>query len=499
MSRFAEMLNISKQFGTVLANDNVTFDVKAGEIHGIVGGNGAGKSTLMKILFGMLKPDSGIIKINKREKHFNSPHDAIREKIGMVHQDFVLVDTFSALDNIILGNESTRYGFLKRNEIKNRILELIETYRLYFNPDELIKNLSIGEQQRVELVKVLLQDTELIIFDEPTASLTGSETAMLFGIMERLKNSGKSMVFISHKLPEVLEISDRISVMRKGRIITSVTSAEANMNKMTHMIAGEKLELKETLFKEKKETVFKLENVVLKRNKEDYLTISIEIKKGEITGITGIEGNGQKELEGLLSGAIKPDGGRLFFKGMYYQYLTSTWLNENNISFISSKKLEDGLLENFFIYENLILGKLNEKRFNKHGFLLNDSILRYTHTLIKDYNIEPDNLFMQVKHLSGGNQQKVILARELSKSPDLIIACNPTRGIDIKSSFFIHNKLLELKEKGAGILLISSDIDEVFKLASTIAVLYMGKISGICSTDKTSKDEIEFMMLGGER
>jgi len=491
------MLHIEKKFGSVRANDDVTFDVNKGEIHAVVGGNGAGKSTLMRVLFGILKPDSGTIKIKGKSKNFNSPLDAIAENIGMVHQDFVLVDTLSALDNIILGREPVRFGFLKRDSIKEKINHLIETYRLYFDPDEKAGNLTLGEQQRTELIKILLQDAELLILDEPTASLTGSEVEFLFGILRRLKDAGKSIVFISHKLPEVLEIADRISVMRNGKMQTTMDSEPATMENLTGLMAGEKLVLKDTDYLKEKETLFVLKDITSKRNKEEFLDVSFDVKRGEITAVVGIDGNGQKELEEILSGISAPESGQIHFQGSSYKNVSPGWLKDNNICFIPSKKNEDGLIENFPVYENMILGKLDEPEFAKFGILQNDSIIGETQKLLTDFDIQPLNPHLEIKYLSGGNQQKVILARELSKKPVLLIACNPTRGVDIKSTYFIHNKLLKLKEEGTGILLITSDVNEAFKVATTIAVLYRGKIMGILSTSDATQREVEFMMLGG--
>ncbi len=500
MKKLVEMLNISKSFGDVRANDNVNLDLCEGEIHGIVGGNGAGKSTLMKILFGLLKPDSGKIKINGEEKRFNSTQDAINEKIGMVHQDFVLVDTLSALDNIILGREPVKFGFIKREDVKDEVIRLIKKYGLNFNPDDMVNKLTLGEQQRIELIKILMQDAKIIILDEPTASLTVSEVDALFNILKKLKDSKKSILFISHKLPEVIEISDRISIMRQGKIYTTINKNEANVEKLTELMTGEELKLENSFYLfSGKEPVFKLENVKLKKNREVYLNISLEVKEGEILGVVGIEGNGQKELEGILSGFIKPDGGKIFFKGQCKRNISPEWLKESKISIIPSRKIEDGLVEDFTVYENCILGRIDEKKFSKFGLLQKKIIVKEAEKLIDEFNIEPYNPYIRVKYLSGGNQQKVILARELSKNPEFLIACNPTRGVDIKSTFFIRNRLLKLKEKGAGILLITSDIDEAFSITSRIAVLYRGRITGVFNTRETDEREIGFMMLGGEK
>ncbi len=491
---------ISKRFGSVLANDDVNLTVYSGEIHSIVGGNGAGKTTLMNILYGLVKPDSGEIFINGEKTDIRSSKNAISKDIGMIHQDFLFIENMDAVDNIILGKEPLKMGIVDKKKAKKKIKNLSEKYHLSFDVDKNISELSMGERQRIEIVKVLYRNAKILILDEPTAVLTPQEVKELFNILRALKKGGSTIIFISHKLKEVLEISDRISIMRSGRMVKTLSAKDAELKDLAvKMIGGELPEIEEKHYQGDEKVLVSVDNLSLKSKdgKKILKDISFEIKSGEIFGIAGIEGNGQKELEECLTGNLIYDSGSITVECAILWDISSKYFKDNGVSRIPSNRNELGLISGFKLYENLILGYINDKPFSNFCLLNYNEINKECKKIVKDYDIEPPDIYQLTENLSGGNQQKVVIGREFSKEPLFLIAAHPTRGVDIKGSWFIHKKLRENREKGSAVLLISSDLEELFTLCDRIGVIYNGEIVDIVKPENITFDEIGVLMLSG--
>jgi simple sugar transport system ATP-binding protein len=495
-----EMKNITKKFPLVLANDRVNFSVYKGEIHALVGENGAGKSTLMSILYGLYQADSGQIFINGEKVNITNPNVAIDLKIGMVHQHFMLVPPLTVTENIILGMEPKKNNVLidMEKSIKN-VKELSESMGFKIDPKAKIENISVGIQQRVEIIKVLYRGAEILVMDEPTAVLTPQEVEELFEILRSLKKQGKTIIFITHKLNEVKALSDRVTVMRRGKVVGLKNTKDTNQEEIASMMVGRKV-----IFEiEKKphnigKTVLKVEKLKAINNKglPAINNISFEIKEGEILGFAGVEGNGQTELVEVITGLRQASGGKIFLYDKDITNYSTRNIREGKIAHIPEDRRHRGIISSFTVAENLILGSHYRPPFNK-GLTLNFTVINnHANNLIKDFDIRPSNKDNLLKSLSGGNQQKVIVARELYGEPKLLIAAQPTRGLDVGSIEFVHQQILNERDKGKAILLVSADLEEVLSLSDRIAVIYEGEIVDILDPKKTNENEIGLLMTG---
>jgi len=495
-----EMKNIKKNFpGGVIANDKVDLKIKKGEIHALLGENGAGKSTLMNILYGLYQQDEGEIIFNHKKVDISSPNDAIELGIGMVHQHFTLVPSFSVAENIILGLKDE--GLKPDMRAINKKIEVLgNKYGLKIDPEAKVWQLSVGEKQRVEILKLLYRETELLIMDEPTAVLTPQESDFLFKTLKKMVNEGKSIIFITHKMEEVMNITDRVSVLKKGKVVGNYTTANTNSNELANAMVGRTIifDIKKDKIK-KGNTVLKLENVKALNDKKlsALKGISLELAEGEILGIAGVAGNGQRELAEVISGMRAPYSGRIFLKNKEItDYSTRKRIREG-LSFIPEDRLDMGISPGMCVKNNLILKDYFNDIFCNYGFILaEDKICGFAEEMVKKYNILTPDIDTRSSLLSGGNIQKLILARELSSNPDFILAVHPTRGLDIGAIEFVYDILLKERNKGKGILLIAGDMDEIFTLSDRIAVLYEGEILGYRPADESYLEDIGLLMAG---
>lgn len=499
-----EMLNITKTFSGKAANDNISIQLRKGEIHALLGENGAGKSTLMSILFGLYQADSGIIKKDGEVIEIKGPKDANKYRIGMVHQHFKLVEVFTVLENIILGCETTKFGFIQKKEAKEKIKALSEEYGLNVDLDKLIENTTVGMQQRVEILKMLYRDNDILIFDEPTAVLTPQEIEDLLKIMKNLANSGKSILFITHKINEILSVADRCTVLRKGKYIGTVNISETNKSELTEMMVGRKVEF----VVQKKESVpgdviLDVNNLVVagaKKNKNSVNNVSFKVRQGEIVCIAGIDGNGQSELVYSITGLEKIKSGNIYLKGEEITNANVYRRNKLGIGHIPEDRHKYGLVLDFTLENNLVLKKFEEERFQKFKFIKRDEIREYANKLIDEFDIRspqgPTNL---ARTMSGGNQQKAIIAREIDLNPELLIAVQPTRGLDVGAIEFIHKQIVAQRDLGKAVLLVSLELDEVMNLSDRILVMYEGEIVGELNPKETSVKELGLYMSGAKR
>jgi simple sugar transport system ATP-binding protein len=504
MDYVIEMLNITKIFGTLRANDDITFQLKKGEVHALVGENGAGKSTLMSILFGLYQPDLGEIRYNSNPVLIHNPNDANRLKIGMVHQHFKLVDIFTVTENIILGMEDTKNGFLTLENSRKRILALREQYKLFVDPDAYIKDISVGMQQRVEILKMLYRDADILIFDEPTAVLTPQEIDELMNTIKNFKKEGKSIVIITHKLSEVMAVADRCTVLRKGKCIGTVEVKDVNVDILAEMMVGRKIsfdiEKKPAVIKDE---IFRADNINVfnhEKNKYDVQEVSFKVNSGEIVGIAGIEGNGQTELINVITGLKNITSGKIFFKNHDITHASIRKKLELGIGHIPEDRHKHGLVLDFNLAENLILQSYYLPQFQKYGLLQKNEIYRHSENLITRYDIRTGSgSISKARSMSGGNQQKAIIAREISRDPELLIAVQPTRGLDIGAIEYIHDKIIEERDNGKGVLLISLELDETMNLSDRILVMFEGRIVAELDPKKTSFQEIGLYMSGSKK
>ena len=499
-----EMLNITKTFSGKAANDNISIQLRKGEIHALLGENGAGKSTLMSILFGLYQADSGIIKKDGEVIEIKGPKDANKYRIGMVHQHFKLVEVFTVLENIILGCETTKFGFIQKKEAKEKIKALSEEYGLNVDLDKLIENTTVGMQQRVEILKMLYRDNDILIFDEPTAVLTPQEIEDLLKIMKNLANSGKSILFITHKINEILAVADRCTVLRKGKYIGTVNINETTKSELTEMMVGRKVEF----VVQKKESIpgdviLDVNNLVVagaKKNKNSVNDVSFKVRQGEIVCIAGIDGNGQSELVYSITGLEKIKSGSILLKGEDITNANVYRRNELGIGHIPEDRHKYGLVLDFTLENNLVLKKFEEERFQKFKFIKRDEIREYANKLIEEFDIRspqgPTNL---ARTMSGGNQQKAIIAREIDLNPELLIAVQPTRGLDVGAIEFIHKQIVAQRDLGKAVLLVSLELDEVMNLSDRILVMYEGEIVGELNPKETSVKELGLYMSGAKR
>ena len=497
-----EMKGITKQYPLVRAVDNADFCIRKGEIHSLLGENGAGKSTLMKILYGMTRPDEGEIWINGKKAVIKNPYQAIQLGIGMVHQHFMLAPVMTVTENIAVGNEPVKGIRFDRKTAEKQVHEMIEQYGFHISPTQKVEDLSVGEQQRVEILKALYRGAEILILDEPTAVLTPQEAEDLFRIMRKLKAEGKSIVIITHKLKETMEIADRISVLRDGRMVEQGLGLEQmDTNTLAKLMVGRDVNL--SVIRENKGIGLPyLEisdlNLTGSNGKKILDQIQITVHKGEIYGIAGIEGNGQTELIEVLTGLRKPDSAHIKKDGREITGNAEAFIREG-IGHIPEDRMTRGLILEMTIEENVILGYHKRGKFAHKGFLKGKEIRRYTEEKMKEYAVKAGDSQALLNSLSGGNQQKVVIARVFSQDPEVIIVAQPTRGVDVGAMEYIHNTLLDLRDQGKAILLISADLDEVRSLSDRIGVIYDGKIQKEFLPDTVTETELGLWMTGGEK
>lgn len=504
MDYIIEMVGITKEFPGIIANDNVTLQLRKGEIHALLGENGAGKSTLMSVLFGMYQPEKGVIKKNGEAVRISDPNDANRLGIGMVHQHFKLVHNFTVLENIILGVETTSKGFLKMDQARARVVELSEQYGLKVNPDAVISDITVGMQQRVEILKMLYRDNEILIFDEPTAVLTPQEIEELMKIMKGLVAEGKSILFITHKLNEIKEVANRCTVLRKGKYIGTVDVAETSKEQMSEMMVGRKVNL--TVDKQDMQTgdvIFEVEHLTVKNKttgKNVVNDVSLQVRAGEIVCVAGIDGNGQSELVFALTGLISPDGGKISLKGADITHASIRERNMSGIGHIPEDRHRHGLVLDYNLAYNLVLQSYFTPRFQSHGFLKYDEIYQYAQGLIEKFDIRSgQGCHTITRSMSGGNQQKAIVAREIDRDPELLIAVQPTRGLDVGAIEYIHKKLVAERDNGKGVLLVSLELDEVMNVSDRILVIYEGEIVADLDPKQVTVQELGLYMAGSKR
>ena len=500
-----EMRNITKVFPGIIANDNITLQLKKGEIHALLGENGAGKSTLMSVLFGLYQPESGEIYKNGRKVTINSPNDANDLGIGMVHQHFKLVEVFSVLDNIILGVEPSTAGFVRKKEARKRILDLSKKYGLNVDPDALVENITVGMQQRTEILKMLYRENEILIFDEPTAVLTPQEIDELMTIMKGLAAEGKSILFISHKLSEIMAVADRCTVLRKGRCEGTVNISETTKEALSLMMVGR--DVKFTVDKDPAkpaEEVLGVEHMSVRsklHKKNAVNDVSLSVHAGEIVCIAGIDGNGQSEFIEALTGIEKPEPGCVIrLCGEDVTRKSIRYKNTHGVSHIPEDRHKHGLVLDYTLEQNMVLQRYFEDEFQHHGFIRFDNVREYAEELIDRFDVRSGQGPVTItRNMSGGNQQKAILARELDRSHRLLIAVQPTRGLDVGAIEFIHSNIVKSRDAGAGVLLVSLELDEVLNLSDRILVMYEGEIVGEFDPRKTTPQELGLYMAGARR
>ncbi len=497
------MVDITKTFPGIKANDKINFDVRKGEVHGLLGENGAGKTVLMSILYGMYKPDDGRIFVNEKEVKIDSSATAIRLGIGMVHQHFMLVPSLTVAENIVLGRESTKYEFLLDvNKTVSDIKALSDRYRLEIDPKTVVCTLPVGVQQRVEILKALFRGAEILILDEPTSVLTPQEVESLFEAIRALRQQGKSIIFISHKLKEVCAICDRITVLKRGRVVGTVEKNETNPDELAEMMVGH--EVLSTFEKEHVapgRTVLQAEglNTLNDRKLLALKDVAFEVHEFEILGMAGVEGNGQTELVEVLTGLRRVETGKISLEGKPITNASPHERIEMGISNVPEDRQKEGLILDFSVLENLILGWHDRPPFATRWFRLNLTRARYfAGNIVQEYAIKTPSVTTLARHLSGGTQQKLVVAREFSRKPKFIIASQPTRGLDVGATEYVRRKLVEMRDQGCATLLISADLDEILTLSDRIAVIYEGKIVAVRERNRTNESEIGLLMAGGK-
>lgn len=499
-----EMRNITKTFPGVVANDDITLNLKKGEIHALLGENGAGKSTLMSVLFGHYLPDKGSIYKNGKKVLIDNPNDATRLNIGMVHQHFKLIECFTVLDNIILGVEESILGFVSKASARKKVEELIKKYGLDVNLDAKVEDISVGMQQRTEILKMLFRENEILIFDEPTAVLTPNETDDLIKTMKELAKEGKSILFISHKLNEILEVSDRCTILRKGKLVKTLETKNASAAELAELMVGKEVHF--TVDKKDakpKEKVLEIKNLKLKnrKNKKGSLKIkNVYVRKGEIVAIAGIEGNGQSEFAEVVTGLRPFNSGKILFFGEDYSKKSVRFRNTHGFSHIPGDRHKHGLILDFSLEQNLLLQRYFENDFSNHGFIKFDKTKEYSDKLISEYDIRSGEGGRTITRLlSGGNQQKAIVARELDRKHSLLVAVQPTRGLDVGAVEALHKHIVKGRDNGDAVLLVSLELDEVMNLADRIYVMFEGEIVGEFDPKSITVNELGLYMSGAKR
>ena len=500
-----EMRNITKVFPGIIANDNITLQLKRGEIHALLGENGAGKSTLMSVLFGLYQPEKGEIYKDGVKVTINDPNDANALGIGMVHQHFKLVEVFSVLDNIILGIEPNTLGFLQKKEAKKKVLQLSENYGLNVDPDALVEDITVGMQQRTEILKMLYRENEILIFDEPTAVLTPQEITELMHIMKGLAAEGKSILFISHKLNEIMEVADRCTVLRKGKYVGTVNIADVTKEELSSMMVGRNVKF--AVDKEDAKpgrTMLEIEHMSVKsrlHKKNAVNNVSLKVHAGEIVCIAGIDGNGQSEFVAALTGLEKCEPGtKIIMDGEDITKKSIRYKNTHGMSHIPEDRHKHGLVLDYSLEENIVLQRYFERDFQKAGFIRFDKVREYADYLIEKFDVRSgQGPVTLARSMSGGNQQKAIIARELDREHKLLVAVQPTRGLDVGAIEFIHEQIVATRDAGSAVLLISLELDEVMNLSDRILVMYEGEIVGEFDPKTTTVEELGLYMAGAKR
>lgn len=501
MSYEVEMLNITKEFPGIKANDNVTLRVKKGSIHALLGENGAGKSTLMSVLFGLYEQEAGIIKVRGEEVKINNPNDASDLGIGMVHQHFKLVENFTVAQNIILGSEpTTKTGAIDYALVSKNIKKLSEEFHLSIDPSSLIEDISVGAQQRVEILKMLYRSSDILIFDEPTAVLTPQEITELMAIMRNLVKQGKTIILITHKLKEIMEVADEVTVLRRGRYIDTVSVADSTERSLAELMVGREIDFNvDKPDQETGKSVLEIKNLNVNdvRNLPAVKNVSLEVKAGEILGIAGIDGNGQDELIFAISGLNKVESGSILLNGENLLNLSIANRNHKGLGHIPSDRHKYGLILDFMLEENLIIHDYNKAKFSNKGVLNQSAITNNADHLIEEFDIRSGSGAKTLtRSMSGGNQQKAIIAREITNSPDCLLVVQPTRGLDVGAIEYIHSRIVAERNNGKAILLVSYELDEILSLSDRIAVLSNGEITGIVDPKETNENELGLMMAG---
>ncbi|WML56755.1 ABC transporter ATP-binding protein [Neobacillus sp. PS2-9] len=502
MEYVIEMLNIRKEFNGFVANDNITLQLKKGEIHALLGENGAGKSTLMNVLFGLYQPEQGEIRVKGKPVNISNPNIANDLGIGMVHQHFMLVDTFTVTENIILGREITTGGRIDIKKAEQQVREISERYGLAVDPQAKISDITVGMQQRVEILKTLYRGAEILIFDEPTAVLTPQEIKELIQIMKTLIKEGKSIILITHKLKEIMEVSDRCTVIRKGKGIGTVTVSETNPNELASLMVGREVVFKtEKKDASPKQDVLEINNLVVKdpRGVTVVNGLDLSVRAGEIVGIAGVDGNGQSEFIEAITGLRKAETGSVKLNGKELINQTPRHITESGVGHIPQDRHKHGLVLNFPIGENMVLQTYNKKPYSKNGILNFKEIYKKAKSLINEFDVRTPSEYTLARALSGGNQQKAIIGREVDRNPDLLIAAQPTRGLDVGAIEFIHKRLIEQRDNGKAVLLVSFELEEIMNVSDRIAVIYEGKIVAIVNPKETNEQELGLLMAGSNR
>ena len=499
-----EMLNITKEFPGIKANDDVTLQLRRGEIHALLGENGAGKSTLMSVLFGLYQPESGIIKKDGQVVKINNPNDATALHIGMVHQHFKLVECFTVLDNIILGAEPMKGLVVDRKAARQRVVELSERYGLKVDPDAKIEDISVGMQQRVEILKMLYRDNEILIFDEPTAVLTPQEIDELMEIMRSFKKEGKSILFITHKLAEIKAVADRCSVLRKGKYMGTVDVANTSVEEMSRLMVGRDVKLvTEKADKKPGKTILKVENMTVPsriHGKNAVKNASLEVREGEIVCLAGIEGNGQTEFVYALSGLEKMTGGKIYLDGKDVTHASIRERNAMGLSHIPEDRHKHGLVLDYTLENNIVLQRFREPEFQRLGFIKKGAVRQYSDRLTEEYDVRSGQGSATItRTMSGGNQQKAMIAREIDREPQLLLAVQPTRGLDVGAIENIHRQIIAQRDAGKAVLLVSLELDEVMNLSDRILVMYEGEIVGEFNPKATDVQTLGLYMAGAKR
>ena len=504
-----ELSGVTKRFGAIYANKDAGLKVKKGEIHALVGENGAGKSTLMKVLYGMYRPDAGEIKVNGKTVTLKSPKDAIDLKIGMVHQHFMLVHTLTVAENVVLGEEPLKNGFsLDYDKAKEETKRLIEKFNLILDPDAVVSDLSVGEQQRLEILKILYRKADILILDEPTAVLTPQEIKYFFDIIRRLSSEGKTVVLITHKLKEVLAVSGSVTVMRQGATVSRVETAGATESSLAQLMVGRPVVFQVERSPRTKEelahsdTALSVSGLKAMSNKGHAALngLSLEIKKGEIFGIAGVEGNGQSELIDILTGLKRPVSGSVVVLGKDIDFSRNSprKMFDAGIAHIPEDRHKKGLVLDYSVAENLILGRHREPAFSSTAAINFMHVEAFSAKTAADYGIYPPGTYLRAGALSGGNQQKIVVARELSRRPRLLIVSQPTRGVDVGAIEFIHKKIIETRDLGCAVLLISAELSEILSLSDRVGVIYRGQIAGIFGAGEVEEEQLGLLMMGGK-
>ncbi|HEU7267244.1 TPA: ABC transporter ATP-binding protein [Streptococcus pneumoniae] len=495
-----EMRDITKVFGGFVANDKINMHLRKGEIHALLGENGAGKSTLMNMLAGLLEPTSGEIAVNGQVVNLDSPSKAASLGIGMVHQHFMLVEAFTVAENIILGSELTKNGVLDIAGASKEIKALSERYGLAVDPSAKVADISVGAQQRVEILKTLYRGADILIFDEPTAVLTPSEIDELMAIMKNLVKEGKSIILITHKLDEIRAVSDRVTVIRRGKSIETVEIAGATNADLAEMMVGRSVSFKtEKQASKPKEVVLSIKDLVVNENRgvPAVKNLSLDVRAGEIVGIAGIDGNGQSELIQAITGLRKVESGSIELKGDSIVGLHPRQITELSVGHVPEDRHRDGLILEMMISENIALQTYYKEPHSKNGILNYSNITSYAKKLMEEFDVRAASELVPAAALSGGNQQKAIIAREIDRDPDLLIVSQPTRGLDVGAIEYIHKRLIEERDNGKAVLVVSFELDEILNVSDRIAVIHDGKIQGIVSSETTNKQELGVLMAGG--